>query len=73
MVALIPLGDNLTNVIRSWLMLETSLGAMWRLKWFDENTPTEDNATATVADEERLKHWPAMGSVVFDDVSSSYS
>lgn len=72
MVALIPLGDNLGNVIRSWMSLETSLGAMWRLKWFAENTPTEENLVATEANAEAFKDWPATGNVIFKDVSSSY-
>ncbi|CEJ92652.1 hypothetical protein VHEMI08288 [[Torrubiella] hemipterigena] len=73
MVALIPLSDNLGNVIRSWMSLETSLGAMWRLKWFTENTPTEQNETALDADDVRLKNWPETGAIEFREVNASYS
>lgn len=54
--------------IQRWTKLETSLGAITRLKSFIEETPSE-------SDEDRKPppaSWPAQGAVEFDNVSARY-
>lgn len=70
LVSLLDFSQTLTLVIDQWTQLETSLGAIARLKWFVNNTPSEDKENekgASPAD------WPAKGAIEFDNVSASYS
>lgn len=69
MVNIISFNFTLSNVINSWTQLETSLGAIARLKWFMENTPREQEPT----EEPRLpSNWPSSGEIEFKNVTASY-
>ncbi|KAF5703872.1 Canalicular multispecific organic anion transporter 2 [Fusarium mundagurra] len=68
MVNLLGLNMTLTTVIDQWTTLETSLGAIARLKAFINNTPNENKQSETEAPE----NWPG-GRIVFDRVTASYS
>ncbi|KAF5538149.1 Canalicular multispecific organic anion transporter 2 [Fusarium phyllophilum] len=68
MVNLLGLNLTLTTVIDQWTTLETSLGAIARLKSFINNTPNENKLGET----EVPDNWPG-GSIVFDRVTASYS
>lgn len=57
------------RVIEAWTGLETSLGAVMRLKDFEMNTPSErDSADMQDAPDA----WPTKGCVEFQDVSATY-
>lgn len=62
--------SSLTWIIRQWTSLETSIGAVSRVKYFTSTTPTEnlEGECQSVPD-----NWPDKGSIVFKTVSASYS
>jgi ATP-binding cassette, subfamily C (CFTR/MRP), member 1 len=62
--------NNLTAIIQMWTQLETSLGAIARLKRFDEQTRNENlpHETSTVP-----AGWPSEGAIDFHDFSARYS
>lgn len=59
----------LKSAITSWTMLETSIGAVARVKRYEESTPDENLAAEDLQPPET---WPAVGTIVFDDVTASY-
>lgn len=70
MVNLLSFNLTLKYVIDSWTNLETSLGAIARLKWFMQSTPEEHKEAEK---ESPLADWPAQGVVEFENVTASYS
>ncbi|KAF9783049.1 hypothetical protein IL306_010591 [Fusarium sp. DS 682] len=68
MVNLLGLNLTLTTVIDQWTTLETSLGAIARLKSFIQSTPNENKQDET----EAPANW-LVGEIVFDGVTASYS
>ncbi|RKL41261.1 hypothetical protein BFJ72_g5688 [Fusarium proliferatum] len=68
MVNLLGLNMTLTTVIDQWTTLETSLGAIARLKSFISDTPNENKSSEI----EVPDNWPG-GRIVFDGVTASYS
>ncbi|KAL7915178.1 P-loop containing nucleoside triphosphate hydrolase protein [Trichoderma velutinum] len=69
LVNMMNLGLNLKGIILAWSQLETSLGAVTRIKNFEESTPSEllpeENYTPP-------EEWPAQGSLEFVDLSVQY-
>jgi ATP-binding cassette, subfamily C (CFTR/MRP), member 1 len=59
----------LRTLVEAWTQVETSLGAIARVKNFEETTPTEDKL-------EELdippSSWPESGKIEFRDVTASY-
>ncbi|CEJ81259.1 hypothetical protein VHEMI01398 [[Torrubiella] hemipterigena] len=70
MFALMSLQQELNVFITFWTLLETSLGAVARLKVFLENTPLEEDGEGVV---DQPSSWPSRGEVEFSNVSASYS
>lgn len=70
MINIISFNLSLTRIITSWTQLETSLGAIARLKWFIKNTPNENKPDES---NEPPYDWPSKGGVEFRNVSASYS
>ena len=70
LVSLMSLGDGLTNLIRCYTMLETSIGAVARLKTFSEQTPPENLPGETAVPPES---WPETGRIEIKSVSASYA
>lgn len=70
LVQLITLAETLKLLIQFWTSLETSLGAVARIKNFAEDTPDErlPGEKALPPDE----HWPARGQIDIRGVSVSY-
>ncbi|KAH7198422.1 P-loop containing nucleoside triphosphate hydrolase protein [Fusarium flagelliforme] len=68
MVNLLGLNVTLTTVIDQWTTLETSLGAIARLKAFIGSTPNENRETET----EMPDNWPG-GKIEIEKITSSYS
>ena len=69
LVNMMSLSHSLTNLVQYWTMLETSLGAIARIKDFSEKTPAE------VCPREILDldpYWPSQGALKFEHVSASY-
>ncbi|KZL80273.1 abc transporter [Colletotrichum incanum] len=70
MVNIINFNQTLGEFIEMWTMLETSLGAIARLKYFIEYTPREDRDCET---DEPPAGWPASGKIELDNVTAAYS
>ena len=70
LVTLMTFGDVLNYIIRWWTQIETSIGAVSRLKGFSEKVVSESSA-----DEDIIpgKGWPFCGGIEIDRVSASYA
>ncbi|KAM0429767.1 hypothetical protein ACHAPT_006373 [Fusarium lateritium] len=69
MVNILGFNQTLTTVIDQWTQLETSLGAIARLKSFINHTPDENKQ----AEKEVPTDWPAEGGIEIDNITASYS
>jgi ATP-binding cassette, subfamily C (CFTR/MRP), member 1 len=72
-------GDILNYIIRWWTQMETSVGAIARLKSLGDKVPHEDNTYRENSDDNIDKtidlippEWPAHGQIEIKDVSASY-
>ncbi|KAF2995600.1 hypothetical protein E8E14_000809 [Neopestalotiopsis sp. 37M] len=68
MVTLIGLNTSLSRVIDSWTSMETSLGAIARLRDFIQDTPQEDSS----AQSPPPKSWPSNGAIAIHGLTSTY-
>lgn len=69
LVTLLSLGENLSGFVIYYTRLETSIGAIARLKTFNETVKCEER------DDEDIfppSTWPQHGAVEFEGVSASY-
>lgn len=58
----------LRNWVRNWTQLETALGAVKRLRTFEQETPVErDKAGA-----QDIPEWPSRGTLEFKNVTAKY-
>ncbi|KAI0423684.1 P-loop containing nucleoside triphosphate hydrolase protein [Xylaria sp. FL1042] len=69
LVQLTGLSHALTSLVQFWTLLETSLGAISRIKDFSETTPSE---STTEEAREPPSNWLHYGALTFDSVSASY-
>ncbi|OHE95615.1 hypothetical protein CORC01_09047 [Colletotrichum orchidophilum] len=69
LVTLMSFGDTLTTIVQSYTMLETSIGAVARLKTFSDTVTPE-----TGPDEDIIPKasWPEKGAIEIKAVSASY-
>ncbi len=67
LTSVIGFGQTLGQLIASWTNLETSMGAVTRIREFEKTTPQEKNGSGTPP-----KGWPQAGHIQFKGVSSSY-
>lgn len=71
MVSLMGLNSSLSRLISSWTNLETSLGAIARLRDFVRDTPREDSV-----DTQSLppvpQGWPSPGAIDFKSIDARY-
>lgn len=59
----------LSSVIKNWTAIETSLGAVSRIKSFENSTPSEKLLQES---QEVPPEWPSKGSIVISDISACY-
>ncbi|KAJ3569671.1 hypothetical protein NPX13_g6005 [Xylaria arbuscula] len=69
LVQLTSLSHALTSLVQFWTLLETSIGAIARIKDFSENTPRELTAEES---SQPPPNWPLHGALSFDSISASY-
>ncbi|KAI0975024.1 ABC transporter [Xylaria arbuscula] len=69
LVTLVTLGTTLTTIVVAYTGLETSLGAISRLKSFGEETELEGNVELS---DIPARGWPARGRLEFRGVKASY-
>lgn len=69
LVNIISFNFTLSMVIMVWTQLETSLGAIARLKWFNQFTPNENRP-----EEKELPEadWPSQGRIELENVIAAY-
>ena len=63
------LSEALKATVSIWTVLETSIGAVARVKLFVEETPSENLSGETSAPPD---DWPAGGAIEFNNISASY-
>jgi ABC-type multidrug transport system fused ATPase/permease subunit len=69
LVTLMSFGENLSGIVIFYTKLETSIGAIGRLRTFNQTVKPEDR------DEEDImppEHWPHTGEIELKSVSASY-
>jgi ATP-binding cassette subfamily C (CFTR/MRP) protein 1 len=66
---IVTFNSSLSYVLTFWTMLETSLGAIARLKGFQEGTKPEDKPEEIFLPAE---NWPSDGAIEFKNVCASY-
>lgn len=69
-LALMRFGGMLNSVLQCWVQLETSLGAVKRLKEFGETAGSEDRVGEDLRPDEQ---WPKRGEIVIDGIDASYA
>ncbi|RYP06754.1 hypothetical protein DL764_002951 [Monosporascus ibericus] len=69
LVTLMNFGDNLSGIVIYYTRLETSIGAIARLKTFNENVKPEDRDEEDIVPPEQ---WPQSGVIELKGVSASY-
>lgn len=69
LVTLMGLGEYLSGIVISYTRLETSIGAIARLKTFNESVKPEDRDEE---DNVPSEHWPQSGLIELKGVSASY-
>lgn len=70
LIGMMDLGESLSELIQNWTLLETSLGAIARIKDFSEDTPSEEQDAA----HEQLPdtEWPSRGNISFAAADIAY-
>lgn len=69
LVSLMSFGESLSGIVIFYTKLETSIGAIARLKAFNENVKPEDKDEEDIVPAEE---WPQRGVVELKGVSASY-
>lgn len=69
LVQLIGLSETLNMLIQFWTSIETSIGAVARIKQFAEDTPEESRPGET---QEPSTTWPDRGGIQIRDLTASY-
>lgn len=69
LVMMTSLGQMIADLIQAWTRLETSLGAISRIKSFSENTPREADGSETRF---LVEEWPTSGAIEFRAVSAKH-
>ncbi|KAJ5272465.1 hypothetical protein N7478_007590 [Penicillium angulare] len=72
LVMMMNLGLVLSELIQNWTLLETSLGAISRIKDFAEQTPREETQIASQTDS-RATEWLTRGEIHFLDTSIAWN
>lgn len=70
LVTLMIFGDQLAHFIQSYTLLETSLGAINRLKAFSEKVKPESRTTEDIIPD---VSWPHKGEITIKNISASYT
>jgi ATP-binding cassette, subfamily C (CFTR/MRP), member 1 len=69
LIMMMTLGKAMAELVQYWTQLETSLGAVARIKRFSETTPSE---LLLAERSDPGETWPKEGMLKFSDVSLSY-
>jgi len=69
LVTLMSFGDMLSSIVQQWTKLETSIGAIGRLRTFNETVEPENREDEDIVP---AKYWPLEGHIELRGVSASY-
>lgn len=69
LVLIVGFGEVLARLISSWTALESSIGAVTRVKRFISETATEGNGSKQMLSSPA---WPSSGGIAFHNVTASY-
>lgn len=69
LVSLVSLSFDTSHFVEDWMLLETSIGALSRLREFIQTAPLEVDSDKPA---ELPRNWPNKGDVVMKDVVASY-
>jgi ABC-type multidrug transport system fused ATPase/permease subunit len=69
LVTLMNFGESLSGIISWWTKLETSIGAVARLKAFEEKVKPENKKEEDIVP---VEQWPQNGALVIKNISASY-
>lgn len=69
LVSIMSFGKTLSDLVAMYTLLETSIGAVARIKTFGDKTPSED---LPGEDHQPSAVWPGKGKVVVSNISASY-
>ncbi|KAK1704894.1 P-loop containing nucleoside triphosphate hydrolase protein [Colletotrichum acutatum] len=69
LVSVMTFGQLLTQLLNYWAQLETSLGAVTRIREFEAETPSEENDNGK---DPVVKEWPSRGRIDIRNVSAAY-
>lgn len=69
LVTLMSFGENLSGIVIFYTKLETSIGAIARLKTFHETVTPENKDGEDIVPSSQ---WPQTGSICLDTISASY-
>ncbi|CAK7207178.1 hypothetical protein SEUCBS139899_009986 [Sporothrix eucalyptigena] len=70
LTAVLKTNSYLLRLVEAWTKLETSLGAVSRVRSFENDVPPEDSCTQALLPP---PSWPSLGGIRFNHVSASYS
>ncbi|KAI2746619.1 hypothetical protein DTO013E5_183 [Penicillium roqueforti] len=70
LIGMMDLGEVLSYLIQNWTLLETSLGAIARIKDFSEDTPSEEQDA--VYEQPPDAKWPSRGGISFVGADIAY-
>lgn len=70
LVALMSFGELVAGIVRAYTQLETSIGAVSRLRSFSTKVPREDEFTGDVLEPEET--WPHNGNVEMKNIYAAY-
>lgn len=70
LIGMMDLGEVLSYLIQNWTLLETSLGAIARIKDFSEDTPSEEQDA--VYEQPPDAKWPSRGDISFVGADIAY-
>lgn len=68
LVIILQFSGLLSQSIQAWTKLETSIGAVYRVQKFVEDTPQEAVGERIIQEE-----WPDRGAICFEGVGAGYS
>lgn len=72
LVSVMTFNLNLAMLVKFWTALETSIGAIGRVKTFVEETPSEEQELGIQQPQPAPENWPTRGDVTFHNVVASY-
>lgn len=70
LVNIVSFSTNLKLLITNWTLLETSVGAVSRIRAFEQDTESENSDADTKFD--APEGWPGTGAIQFNNISAAY-